>query len=163
MPNPGQPTIHPGATGNAVRRAQRAVRRTPNLSIVVDGIFGPKTEDAIKLFQDSEGLVVDGVVGPATWAALPDGGPMPVLQTGSHGQVVHSLQSVLHNGASEWGTGPGAIDGQFGPHTRASVEAFQGWGGVAVDGIVGEQTWDVSLHAASATLETQVGLGFVEG
>ena len=55
------------------------------------------------------------------------------------------------------------VDGQFGPQTRASVEAFQGWGGVAVDGIVGEQTWDVSLHAASATLETQVGLEFVAG
>ena len=118
MPNPGQPTIHPGATGDAVRRAQRAVRRTPNLTIVVDGIFGPKTEDAIRLFQDSEGLAVDGVVGPATWAALPDGGPMPVLRTGSHGQVVHSLQSVLHNGASEWGTAFGPIDGQFGSQTH---------------------------------------------
>jgi len=36
-------------------------------------------------------------------------------------------------------------------------------GRVAVDGIVGEQTWDVSLHAMSATLETQIGLGFVVG
>jgi peptidoglycan hydrolase-like protein with peptidoglycan-binding domain len=163
MPNPGQPTIHPGATGDAVRRAQRAVRRTPNLGIVVDGIFGPNTEAAIKDFQGGAGLVVDGIVGPATWHALPNGGPMPVPSEGSHGPVVHSLQSLLHNGAAEWGTGPGPIDGQFGPQTRASVEAFQGWGGVGVDGIVGEQTWDVSLHAMSATLETQVGLEFVVG
>jgi peptidoglycan hydrolase-like protein with peptidoglycan-binding domain len=41
------------------------------------------------------------------------------------------------------------------------VEAFQGWGGVAVDGVVGDQTWSVSLHAASATLETAVGLQYV--
>jgi peptidoglycan hydrolase-like protein with peptidoglycan-binding domain len=163
MPNPGQPTIHPGATGDAVRRAQRAVRRTPNLGIVVDGIFGPNTEAAIKDFQGGAGLVVDGIVGPATWHALPDGGPMPVLSVGSHGPVVSSLQSLLHNGVAEWGTDPGPIDGQFGPQTRASVEAFQGWGGVGVDGIVGEQTWDVSLHAMSATLETQVGLEFVVG
>jgi hypothetical protein len=27
--------------------------------------------------------------------------------------------------------------------------------------IVGDQTWSVSLHAASATLETAVGLNFV--
>ena len=33
--------------------------------------------------------------------------------------------------------------------------------GVAVDGVVGDQTWSVSLHAASATLETAVGLNFV--
>jgi peptidoglycan hydrolase-like protein with peptidoglycan-binding domain len=163
MPNPGQPTIAPGDSGDVVRRAQRALRRTPDLGLVVDGIFGQATEKAVKQFQQGAGLAVDGIVGPATWHALPDGGPMPTLSEGSHGPVVHHLQTVLTNGASEWGTGPGAIDGQFGPNTRASVEAFQGWGHVAVDGIVGEQTWDVSLHAASATLETQVGLNFVIG
>jgi hypothetical protein len=29
--------------------------------------------------------------------------------------------------------------------------------------MVGDQTWSVSLHAASATLETAVGLQFVIG
>ena len=163
MPNPGQPTIAPGANGDAVRRAQRALRRTPNLGLTVDGVFGQATEKAVKQFQQGGGLAVDGVVGPATWHALPDGGPMPTLSEGSHGQVVHHLQTVLKNGSSQWGTGPGAIDGQFGHNTRASVEAFQSWGNVAVDGIVGEQTWDVSLHAMSATLESQVGLNFVIG
>ena len=105
MPNPGQPTIHPGASGNVVRRAQRALRRTPNLGLVVDGVFGPATETAVKQFQGGEGLAVDGVVGPATWHALPDGGPMPTLQEGSTGTVVHSLQTVLTNGAGQWGTG----------------------------------------------------------
>ena len=163
MPNPGQPTIHPGATGDVVRRAQRALRRTPNLGLVVDGVFGPATETAVKSFQGGEGLVVDGVVGPATWQALPDGGPMPLLKQGSTGPVVHSLQTVLTNGAAQWGTGPGPIDGDFGPQTKASVKAFQTWGGVASDGIVGDHTWAVSLHAASATLETQVGLQYVIG
>ena len=163
MPNPGQPTIHPGASGNVVRRAQRALRRTPNLGLVVDGVFGPATETAVQQFQGGEGLAVDGVVGPATWHALPDGGPMPRLQKGSTGAVVHSLQALLTNGAGQWGTGPGAIDGDFGPQTKASVKAFQTWGGVASDGIVGDRTWSVSLHAASATLETQVGLQFVIG
>jgi peptidoglycan hydrolase-like protein with peptidoglycan-binding domain len=69
---------------------------------------------------------------------------------------------VLTNGASgEWGTTPQGIDGNFGPHTKASVKAFQAWGGVAADGVAGDQTWSVSLHAASATLETAVGLNFV--
>jgi murein L,D-transpeptidase YcbB/YkuD len=43
------------------------------------------------------------------------------------------------------------------------VKAFQTWGGVSADGIVGDRTWSVSLHAASATLETQVGLEYVIG
>ncbi len=162
MSNPGQPTIGPGATGTAVRRLQRALRRTPDLGIVVDGIFGPTTEGAVKEFQLASGLAVDGIVGPLTWNALPDGGPMPTLAEGSTGNVVESLQQVLTNGApGQWNTTPQGVDGVFGPHTRASVVAFQQWGGVAADGIVGDRIWSVSLQAASATLESAVGLQYV--
>lgn len=164
MANPGQPTISLGATGDVVRRAQRGLHRTPDLSVVVDGVFGPQTEAEVKSFQQSVGITVDGVVGPRTWAALPDGGPMPVLQVGSTGDVVRSLQNVLTNGApGQWNITPQGVDGDFGPNTKASVEAFQKWGEVPVDGIVGDQTWDVSLHAASADLESTVGLQFVIG
>jgi peptidoglycan hydrolase-like protein with peptidoglycan-binding domain len=162
MANSGQPTISLGATGNAVKRLERALRRTPNLGLIVDGVFGPQLESAVKEFQQGTGLMVDGVVGPATWAALPDGGPMPTLQEGSIGPAVSSLQTLLTNGAPEqWIATPQGIDGSFGPHTKAAVVAFQSWGGVAQDGIVGDQTWAVSLHAMSATLETAVGLQFV--
>jgi peptidoglycan hydrolase-like protein with peptidoglycan-binding domain len=161
MPNPSQPTISLGATGDAVRWLQRALRRTPNLGLVVDGIFGPALNTAVKEFQQGASLVVDGIVGPLTWAALPNGAPMPTLREGSTGAVVHSLQQVLSNGATgQWNTLPGAIDGNFGPNTMASVQAFQTWGGVTSDGIVGDQTWAVSLHAASATLESAVGLQY---
>jgi peptidoglycan hydrolase-like protein with peptidoglycan-binding domain len=164
VPNPGQPTISVGATGDAVRRLQRGLRRTPNLGLAVDGLFGPLTENAVKEFQEGAALTVDGIVGPLTWNALPDGGPMPVLEQGSTGAVVESLQTVLTNGApGQWNVTPQGLDGIFGPHTEASVKAFQTWGGVAADGVVGDQTWSVSLHAASATLETQVGLQYVVG
>jgi peptidoglycan hydrolase-like protein with peptidoglycan-binding domain len=70
----------------------------------------------------------------------------------------------LTDGApGQWNTTPQGVDGEFGPHTRASVEAFQTWAGVMVDGVVGDETWSVSLHAASATLESVVGLDFVIG
>jgi peptidoglycan hydrolase-like protein with peptidoglycan-binding domain len=164
MLNQGQPTISPGASGEVVRRLQRAIRRTPDLGLKVDGIFGPATENAVKEFQQGAGLTVDGIVGPQTWAKLPDGAAMPILHLGSTGAVVSSLQQILSNGASsQWNTSPGAIDGKFGPATAASVKAFQKWGGVTADGEVGERTWDVSLHAASATLETAVGLQYATG
>jgi peptidoglycan hydrolase-like protein with peptidoglycan-binding domain len=162
MPNPGQPTISVGAAGDIVRRLQRALRRTPDLGIVIDGVFTSALGVMVKDFQSGAGLVPDGIVGPLTWNALPDGGPMPTLAEGSSGAVVSSLQTVLTNGApGEWNVAPGGIDGNFGSKTKASVEAFQAWGGVAADGIVGDQTWAVSLHAASSTLETAVGLNFV--
>jgi peptidoglycan hydrolase-like protein with peptidoglycan-binding domain len=164
MANPGQPTIGFGAAGDVVKRLERALRRTPDLGLTIDGVFGAPVETAVKQFQQDAGLTVDGIVGPLTWAALPDGGPMPTLQVGSTGAVVSSLQTLLTNGApGQWATTPQGIDGNFGPHTKASVEAFQSWGGVAVDGIVGDETWSVSLHAASATLESAVGLNFVIG
>jgi peptidoglycan hydrolase-like protein with peptidoglycan-binding domain len=161
MPNPGQPTISPGATGDAVRILQRALRRTPMWGFDIDGVFGPKTEDAVKQVQQGAGLVVDGVVGPLTWAILPSGAPMPRLQEGSTGPVVQSLQQVLTTGApGGWNILPGAIDGSFGPATKASVRAFQTWGGVTADGFVGDQTWGVQLGAAGATLESKVGLQY---
>lgn len=160
--NPAQPTISLGAGGDAVRRLQRALRRTANPGIVVDGVFGMQVDSAVREFQQAAGLTVDGFVGPQTWAALPDGGPMPTLQVGSSGDAVTSLQTVLTNGApGQWATTPQAIDGNFGPDTLASVQALQNWGGVRADGIVGDSTWSISLHAAGATLETQVGLKFV--
>jgi peptidoglycan hydrolase-like protein with peptidoglycan-binding domain len=164
MANPGQPTIRLGAEGGVVRRLQRALHRTPNPGITIDGVFGPQLEAQVKLFQQVSGLAVDGVVGPLTWAKLPDGGPMPLLKQGSDGDVVKHLQQVLTNGApGKWVTTPQGIDGKFGPHTKQSVEAFQAFGGVTIDGIVGDHTWAVSLGAAGATLESAVGLGFVIG
>lgn len=43
---------------------------TPSPGLVPDGVFGPKTAQAVRLFQQRRGLAVDGVVGPQTAAAL---------------------------------------------------------------------------------------------
>jgi peptidoglycan hydrolase-like protein with peptidoglycan-binding domain len=170
MSNPGQPTISVGASGDTVRRLERALRRTPDLDLKVDGIFGGHVEHAVKNFQSGAGLTADGVVGAPPTAPRPAGaprparGPMPTLEKGSKGQVVKALQTLLTNGASgQWNVTPHGIDGDFGPKTEEAVKAFQSWGGVATDGIVGDQTWAVSLHAMSATLETKVGLNYVIG
>ena len=156
MPNPGQPTVHAGDSGDAVRQAQRALRRTPNTTLEVDGIFGPLTETATKQFQQQAALPVTGVVDEATWAALPTGNPMPVLSEGSSGAAVRSLQEVLTNGAAGlWETTPKGVDGTFGANTVASVRAFQTWARLDADGIVGQKTWD-----AATALEFMVGLQY---
>ena len=55
----------------------------------------------------------------------------------------------------------GAIDGIFGPITDAAVRALQGWAGISVDGIVGDDTWFVWMTPGTAqqlTLEGACGL-----
>jgi peptidoglycan hydrolase-like protein with peptidoglycan-binding domain len=154
VPNTSQPSVKYGDNGDAVRRAQRALRRTPNTGLVVDGSFGPLTEAATKEFQQEAGLPVTGVVDEATWAALPTGDPMPVLSEGSTGPAVRGLQEMLTRGAyGLWEITPEGIDGEFGPNTAASVRAFQAWARLEVDGIVGQKTWD-----AAGAPEFAVGL-----
>lgn len=158
MPNEGQPTIRAGASGDPVRHLQRALRRTPDPAVVVDGSFGPTTEGAVRQVQQGSGLPVDGVVGPRTWAALPDGAPMARLQMGSTGDVVARLQQVLTDGApGHWDVTPQGVDGKFGPNTRASVKAFQQFAAVGVDGVVGDRTWTAPLPTGQ-DLEQAVGL-----
>ncbi|HHY83640.1 MAG TPA: peptidoglycan-binding protein [Clostridiales bacterium] len=36
----------------------------------IDGIYGPRTMQAVIDFQTDNGLVPDGIVGPMTWAAI---------------------------------------------------------------------------------------------
>jgi hypothetical protein len=45
---------------------QTALNTTLHLSLVVDGIYGEVTREAIKQFQQANGLQVDGVAGPIT-------------------------------------------------------------------------------------------------
>lgn len=60
-----RPTLRRGAAGARVIALQRA------LGLDDDGLFGPHTEAAVRVFQRSQNLVPDGIVGPKTWAMLP--------------------------------------------------------------------------------------------
>jgi peptidoglycan hydrolase-like protein with peptidoglycan-binding domain len=61
------PTIRKGSAGNPVRRAQKRLTLGGYDTGGVDGIFGAKTEAAVKRFQKDRGLTQDGIVGPQTW------------------------------------------------------------------------------------------------
>lgn len=53
-----------------VKTVQTKLKRWGYYTGTVDGIYGPKTKAAVKLFQKRNGLAVDGVVGPKTATAL---------------------------------------------------------------------------------------------
>ena len=59
-----------GATGGEVKELQRRLKQWGYYSGAVDGIYGPKTVEAVKYFQRKNGLTVDGIAGKATFEAL---------------------------------------------------------------------------------------------
>jgi hypothetical protein len=154
----GEPRLQIGDQGRDVRRLQRALHRAGETA-AVDGRFGQETWAAVRSVQRAHGLDVDGIAGPGTWAALPSGGPMPLLRNGSGGEVIASLQRVLAKGApARWNVAPEAVTGTFDASTSAAVRAFQQWHGVEADGQVGDQTWAAPVNEAGTTLEVAVGL-----
>jgi hypothetical protein len=71
----------------------------------------------------------------------------PLLQHGDSGTAVRRLQDSLRRTAIFGGR----IDGQFGRETEQAVRALQAERGLAVDGIVGEDTWAALLQGPNAT------------
>ncbi len=56
--------------GDDVKFVQVALNKNGFNCGTADGVFGQKTEKAVKAFQKANGLVVDGEVGKNTAAAL---------------------------------------------------------------------------------------------
>lgn len=59
-----------GSRGNDVKTVQDKLRRWGYYTGSVDGIYGPKTKEAVKYFQRKNGLTADGIVGKKTFEAL---------------------------------------------------------------------------------------------
>jgi peptidoglycan hydrolase-like protein with peptidoglycan-binding domain len=70
-------TVKRGSTGSAVRAVQDQLTDRRWVILTVDGVFGAKTEAAVREFQRllsrEMPFTVDGVVGPRTWRALVTG------------------------------------------------------------------------------------------
>ncbi len=130
------PLVRRGDRVFPVRALQRLLCAR-NHDVAVDGIFGPRTESAVKAFQQEKGLANDGIVGPATWSRL-----IVQVQRGSTGDAVRAVQEVIkfHDQSDGEGT-PVHVDGILGPRTDAFVRGFQTAVGAASDGVVGPITW----------------------
>ena len=159
-------TIGLGATGEDVKRVQRALARQLlwNPFGPITGVYDASLEASVKLFQEGNGLPVTGTVDGATWAKLPAyKEASPTLSLGDTGPVVAWLQQALkgQDVVIEFTPYAGVIDGIFGPLTEAAVRALQTWSGATPDGVVGDSTWFTWMTPGSAqqlTLERACGL-----
>lgn len=69
-PSPDYPAIRRGSRGPAVVALQTALVPMGYAIGEIDGIFGQKTDTAVRRFQAKRGLTVDGIAGPKTWAEV---------------------------------------------------------------------------------------------
>ncbi|HSK69092.1 MAG TPA: peptidoglycan-binding protein [Candidatus Limnocylindria bacterium] len=141
----GYATLRTGDSGAEVQRMQAALIAQKYLSGAADGKFGANTYEAVRRFQQANGLAVDGLAGNRTLtilyaAAGTGGGAAPrasgTLEYGSSGSAVVSLQKAL----TQLGFNTGGADGKFGANTQKAVEAFQRANGLAADGKAGPAT-----------------------
>lgn len=132
-----------------------------------NGVFSLLMEQSVKNFQRQFNLEPDGIIGKATWYKInyiylsvtklaqleSEGIKLGVdqiayagtpLRLGSRGEEVSKLQYLLSSIAFFYSSiiAPSSIDGDFGTSTLRSVESFQAYFSLPVDGIVGETTWN---------------------
>lgn len=131
------PLLRNGSQGNFVYLLQFILNQY-GYNLSVDGIFGTRTLNAVRDFQRNNSLSVDGLVGNNTWKTLLTLPPYPLLKQNSRGAYVTFLQQLLESNLYP----VGGIDGIFGTRTLNAVRAFQQANGLAVDGIVGNNTWN---------------------
>lgn len=142
-----------GARNDRVKELQRTLMAA-GFTVVggADGIFGALTSNALKSFQNANGLGTSGVVDDATATMLAtiggNGGggqghdpsasnPFVGLQYGSIGADVKSLQNALIAAGIKV---RGGADGVFGPATQAAVKEFQASQGLKQSGKVNAKT-----------------------
>jgi muramidase (phage lysozyme)/peptidoglycan hydrolase-like protein with peptidoglycan-binding domain len=162
QPHPTTPTaptvgtLSRGEHNNAVKTLQNELVKLGHLTQAQmntgPGIFGRRTENAVKDFQRDNHLPVTGRWDSASQHALKQ--ILGIVKRGDHGSVVRGVQEQLVRTGfmtrAQMNTGPGI----FGRRTEAALKNFQAAHHLVPDGKLGPLTYR-ALQAASAARPQQ--------
>ncbi len=154
-------TCSVGDTGDAVRKVQKRLIALGYLDGSADGSYGNMTKNAVKAFQQKNGLKVTGNVNSTTLSRLnssdakkansssssksSSSSSKGTCQIGDKGDAVRKVQKKLIS----LGYLSGNADGDYGNMTRNAVKAFQQRNGLSVTGAVNTNTL-ARLNSSSA-------------
>lgn len=95
----GLPVLKNGSKSEAVKGLKNALMTRADHFDLFDRPlsvdFGPKTERAVKSFQQGAGLHADGIVGPLTWEAL-------VVHLVQGGETLSSIAQQTLGDSNSW-------------------------------------------------------------
>ena len=106
----------------------------------IDGIAGPMTARAVRVFQRRAGLRVDGVPGKRTRRAMGRLGKPLYGKRAIHRGMVGWDVAVLQFLLARRGASPGIVDGYFGKETGRALRRFQRRNGLYADSVAGPAT-----------------------
>ncbi len=157
LPYPGYLLKYePGATLTYDENVQQWQQRMKDRGwdIDVDGLYGPQSESIARQFQQAKDLAVDGIVGPQTWEASFDTSTPPF--PGNLFKYEPGEPLTYDANVEQWqqrmkDLGKTIdVDGLYGSQSAQVARDFQQEQGLAVDGIVGSQTWEASFDTDDA-------------
>ena len=129
---------------NSIEEAQILLQNLGIYNGEIDGINGSLTKKAISEFQQLAGLVVDGILGPKTINALINGESSYIDTGGADVDVSKVVYSIEIEEAQiklkELSLYNGEIDGINGLGTKNAIREFQKLAGLVVDGVLGPIT-----------------------
>lgn len=132
-----------GEVSEKLRTYQNRLKKLGYLTTEADGKYGNDTENAVKRFQERNGLIADGYLGPQTIEYLMSSDAQAnALMIGMKGSDVERVQQRLKE-LKYLKT----VDGYFGSGTESAVRAFQERNGLSVDGKVGKHTMNVLMSS----------------
>ncbi len=130
--------IRIGDKSDQIEMWQQALLDLGYLVIRPDGTYGKLTAQAVKRFQEDNGLVADGNLSVSTLSLLAGGDADPhAFTAGDRGDDVKTIQRLLYRLGYLKSS---QITGNYRETTTAAVEDFQIRNGLAMDGEVGPET-----------------------
>ncbi len=152
-------TLKRGSRGDAVSDIQQPLYDLGYYDYYIDGIFGWRTERAIRLLQSDLGLTVNGIADADLQKQILSGtlakyDRYRALSRGNRGLRVQLMQQRLR----DLGYLADAADGIFGPRTQQAVQLFQQENGLSVSESATRETLMALYNSNAASCSSYINL-----